>query len=213
MQQTQSYLWLVAICGALSASVLSACVVTSSTDESGGFAGSITAGASNLAGAGGSTAGASYAGANSAGAATAGTGGSLAGASSTAPACDTDPNTPIGTPFPSCKPVIADACSTCIQTNCCAEYSACYGTSPGNICGYGGPMNQGEFACYQTCLQDVFKNNEVIDTSDRETCAANCATSLSLQGSIMCKDTVGVATSNLIGCVMEHDCNKACYGE
>ena len=226
MQHSKSYLWLVAVAGALGAAGLSACVVTTGTDvggfggDFGSFAGAATMGGGGAAAAGGPSAGAPSAGAPAGGAATAGggAGGAAAGSAgapdtSKAPACDSG-LTPAGTPLTACVPDVADDCTKCIKTNCCMQYEGCFATNPGNVCGYGGPNGKGEFACYRSCLQGIsMMSGGVIAPSDQEMCANNCGTTLDLKGPIECGDSsIGLAANDLILCVAEHACNSACYG-
>ena len=217
MQQTKSYLWLVAVAGVLGgATALSACVVTTSTDV-GGFGGEgDSAGAPSTGGGGAASAGAPAAGASSqagasAGGASAGSGG--APDTSKAPMCDVG-DVPGGTPIKACEPEVVDACTTCIKSKCCDEHEACFATSPGNVCAYGGPNGMGEFACYRACLQAVSKKSGgVIDPTDIVDCGAQCVTTVKNKGSINCDpSSVGIATSFLIGCVSDNKCDTACYG-
>ncbi len=215
MQQTNPYWYLLAAFGVAAAFAGAACTVNSSAvvGDNAGAGGDATAGspASN-AGDSGSPAGTAGTGAASAGTAgttneTAGTGGTDP---TTVPACDSG-DTPTGTPASSCDSGVTDDCSTCVMAHCCADYSQCFGTSPGNVCGYGGPNNEGEFPCYQACLQKVFTDNQSISDDDRATCAANCTTSTDAKGALDC-GTLGNSTNDLIGCLMTNDCNTACYG-
>ncbi len=207
MQQTKSYWYLLAALGVAGSFVGAACTVTSSNDVGFGDAGA------------GDVAGSANAGSANAGASgTAGSGGAAAGTGgvggttdpTTVPACDTG-DTPAGTPATTCDPGVVDDCSTCIHTHCCTEYSNCFSTSPGDVCGYGGPDNNGEFACYQGCLQDLFKKNGSLDSEDAKTCGNQCVTSTDAKGALDC-GALGVSTNALIGCVMDNACNGACYG-
>ncbi|MEO8904877.1 MAG: hypothetical protein ABI488_20830, partial [Polyangiaceae bacterium] len=102
-------------------------------------------------------------------------------------------------------------CDKCVRSNCCAEYSDCYATDPGNQCGYGGPNSDGEFFCYQSCLVNAFTKNGSLEDSDSEICANTCATTKDLKGSQECGSVLGTATSELIACVAD-GCSTECYG-
>lgn len=204
MQQTKPYWYLLAAFGVATAFAGAACTVNSSAvvADNAGTAGEGTAGSPGTAGAGGASAGA--AGTTNE---TAGTGGTDP---TTIPACDTGAS-PTGTPASTCDSGVADDCSTCVMAHCCDLYSQCFGTSPGNVCGYGGPNNEGEFPCYQACLQKVFADNQSISDEDRATCASGCTTAIASKGALDC-GTLGTSTNDLIGCLMTNDCNTACYG-
>ena len=205
-QQTQSYWRLVAAAGVVSAFVASACVVTTTDDDSTGGSTNVAGSSAAGAAAGGSPA-AAGSGAGGAAAGSGGTGGSVD--TSKVPACD-KASGPIGSGG-DCLATGTDDCGKCLKDKCCAEYSECQGTSPGNVCGFGGPNNLGEFNFYRACLQKAFKDNGSISNSDRETCANNSVTSTDAAGALDC-GTLGDATNALIGCVMEFSCNEACYG-
>jgi len=219
MQQTKSYWRLVAVAGVVSAFVAGACTVTTSTDvdddDTAGAGGSGTAGAgtagSSTAGAG--TAGAAAAGAGAAGAGTAGEGpvpfqcdpagdGGAQGIGNTC--APTDPN---------------DICQKCIQAKCCAEYSACYATDPGNQCGWGGPAKVdgdenpgGELYCVQACLQKaVVDSGTAPDDSQVQTCGNNCATTISSGATKECGSVLGIQTSDAVGCLRDN-CSVECFG-
>jgi hypothetical protein len=189
--------------------------VTTSTDDS-GFAGDDAGGASGSGTAGAATAGAGTAGvatAGASGAATAGAG----GAAATPFACDLGEGGTQGEALPGVCTLdaaeMADKCAVCLKTKCCAEFTECYAVSPGNQCGWGGPLgdSQGEFVCYRACLTDVAMKNGAVETSDRLTCAANCQTPKDTSGA-SCMEAIGDATSTLIACVMDQGCNDDCYG-
>ena len=209
MQQTKSYWRVVLVAGVVSAFVGAACTVTTSSDGGLGDAGDgNTAGTS-----GSSTAGASgsgTAGSGTAGTATAGAGGTAG----TSFQCDPAEAGATGTPDSTACEMTTDEtdCDKCVRTKCCTEYSACYATGPGNQCGYGGPKDNGEFFCYQSCLVDLFTKNQSISEEDKGTCAANCGTSLTMMGSQECGSVLGTATNDLIGCVADQGCETACYG-
>jgi len=219
MQQTKSYWRLVAALGVVSAFVASACVVTTSTDDddNGGSGGS-------GAKAGSSTGGSATSGSSSAGSATGGSGtaGSATGGGSNAVPFQCDPEGEGGAQGEgnSCEPVDPkDACQVCVQAKCCAEYSACYATDPGNQCGWGGPQKVngednpgGELTCIHECLKAIVKKNMIAPTdSDVQTCANNCATTLSNGATKECGSVIGVQTSDAVGC-MRGNCSLDCFG-
>ena len=201
MQQTKSYWRLVAVAGVMSAFTASACVVTSSTDDSvaGGTGDGETAGSPGTGG--GTSAGAGN---------TAGTGGS----GDEPFQCDTgDGGAPPGTPA-DCSPDAShpnDACALCVQAHCCTEFAECYATSPGNQCGYGGPNDGGEITCMQTCLQNGFKQTMVDDPDLRTMCEGQCATSTTNHGTMDCGDLIGVQTNALLSCLSDN-CLDECIG-
>jgi hypothetical protein len=221
MQQTKSYWRLVAMAGLLSAFVGSACVVTTSTDDDDNTAGKGGSGAAGAGTAGSGTAG--TAGASTAGAAGA-AGAAAAGANNggSGPVsfqCDPAEGGAVGTPN-SCAPDgPGNDCEKCVQAKCCSEYEACYATDPGNQCGWGGPAKidgvtneGGELACVQACLIKVVEKNETApDDSDVQTCANNCATTLSNGATKECGSIIGLQTSDTVAC-MRTNCSEACFG-
>ncbi|MEP7048993.1 MAG: hypothetical protein ABJB12_01520 [Pseudomonadota bacterium] len=223
MQQTKSYWRVVLVAGVVSAFLGAACTVTTSTDDptigeagDGNVAGATGTAGAGTAGAG--TAGAGTAGSSAAGSSSAGAAGA-AGAGGAAPtpfSCDPADAGATGTPnMNACKmPSGLNDCDKCIRTKCCMEYATCYGTDPGNQCGYGGPNNKGEFFCYNSCLVDVFNANQSIEEKDKEKCAANCVTSKDVMASQDCGPVLGSATNDLIGCMADTagGCAAECYG-
>jgi len=201
MQQTKSYWRVVAVAGVVGAFVASACVVTSSTDDSAGD----DTGAGASAGATG-TAGASTSGAGSS--STAGTG-TVSGAYECDPA---DGGSLPSTPAATCvAPGVPADCASCLKTSCCTEVSACYATSPGNECGFGGPPSSGgEFQCVETCLRDGFADSGVDDSDLRQACFDQCTTSTANGASQDCPG-IGTQTNALIGCVSDN-CLTECVG-
>ena len=194
MQQTKSYWRLVALAGLVSAFVGTACVVTTDDDSSGGSAGA--AGATAGAPAGGSTA--------------AGAGGAAAGTGGVPFQCDPDDGMAVGTPNACPKTDDPDVCQACIAKSCCTEYANCFATTPGNQCGWGGPMDKGEIICALACIQDgASKAGGVVDETLLGTCANQCATTLANGASKECT-LPGSQTSDLIGC-MNDKCQVECY--
>ncbi len=218
MQQTKSYWRLLAFAGVASAFVASACVVTTSTDDddvtagAGGGAGTAGSGTSGAATAGAGTAGAGTAGAGTAGAPPAG------GAGSVSFQCDPAEGGAMGEPN-SCAPNPPnDACGICIQGQCCADYSACYATDPGNQCGWGGPGTfdgvavVGELGCVQACLKKAVAASQIAPTnSEVEACANNCATSPTTGATTDCGEVIGIQTSDTIAC-LRANCSLPCFG-
>jgi len=217
MQQTKSYWRVVLVAGVVSAFVGAACTVTTSTDDGGNLG---DAGDGNVAGSPGTAgaAGSGHAGSSAAGSSGAGTAGSATagsgGAAATPFVCDPAEAGATGNPDANACEMVAgqNDCDKCVRSKCCTEYANCYATDPGNQCGYGGPNNDGEFFCYNSCLVDVFNKNGSIEDKDKGTCAANCATSKSLMGSQECGSVLGTATNELIGCVVDKGCEMDCYG-
>lgn len=207
MQQTRSYWRWLTVTGVASALFASACVVTTDDpdDDNGGASGSNTAGAAGAkAGAGGSTAGA-------AGAAVAGAGGSTAGTGGVPYVCDDDPTAP-GTPNPTCESSgEQSACTTCVETKCCAEYKECYGTDPGNQCGWGGPDDKGELACMQLCAQQALIDQGVLGDDEILACSAQCTTTKE-HGSTLDCTLIGGTTSAAFNCIKD-SCMVECIGE
>ncbi|MBI3200006.1 MAG: hypothetical protein HYZ29_00600 [Myxococcales bacterium] len=157
------------------------CVVGSSDDDgTGGSSGSGGSGGST-GGSGGSTGGS--------GGSTGGSGGSTGGSGGVA--CEADDGG-LGTPGVCTAKDPNDACQKCTETKCCAEWSACAATNPTSPCMEGGPANEGEIFCFQTCFIKELKNGA--DPKDAKgTCAGQCTTP-------GCGTIAGV-TSELIACL------------
>ncbi|MEI9939968.1 MAG: hypothetical protein WDO69_22330 [Pseudomonadota bacterium] len=214
MQQTRSYWRLVTVAGVVCAFVVGACTVTTSTDDDD------TAGAGGAGTAGTGTSGAPAAGAGVAGSGVAGSGTSGTGGAAPVPfQCDPEEGGAQGTPN-TCTPVdSSDECETCIQGNCCALFEACYATDPGNQCGWGGPAmvngepnNGGELACIKACLEKVVVDSGAApEDSDVESCASNCATTVSNGATKECGSVIGNQTNDLVGC-LRMNCSKPCFG-
>jgi hypothetical protein len=208
MQQTKSYWRFVLALGVVSAFVGAACTVTTSSDPNLGEAGANETAGSPSAGAG--------VGGSSAGSPSAGSGGTgTAGSGDAMPfECDTgDGGAPPGTPNV-CTPDDdhkTDACALCVQANCCTEYSDCYATDPGNQCGWGGPNDEGEIVCVQTCLQKGFADTGVDDADLRAMCYGQCSTTTANMASKECGDLIGTQTNALVGCLSDH-CLVECIG-
>ena len=205
MQQTKSY-WrmtaLTAVAGVVIAFVGSACTVTTTSDD-GGAAGDIfaTAGATNtFAGAGG---------ADSAGAAAIA---GAAGAAKVAYECTPDDGTFVGTQN-TCAPAPGsetDKCALCVQSKCCTEYGQCYGTEPGNQCGWGGKDDNGEIVCIQTCIQTGYMQSGVYDADLVSGCASGCATNPANGSAKDCGAFIGQQTSDLVAC-LDMNCQGPCF--
>ncbi|HKO53058.1 MAG TPA: hypothetical protein VJV79_35355 [Polyangiaceae bacterium] len=206
MQQTKAYWRFMAVAGVVGAFIASACVVTTGTDDNyAGASGSGTAGKGS-SGAANSTAGAS--GAGTAGAGTASAGAPAAGAGQVSFQCDTGESGAPGIPNDCSPQEPGNECQECIQTSCCAQHEACYATSPGNQCGWGGPADgngKGEHVCMHLCIQDgVAMGGTAPDEALIRTCGNACATP-------QCNGVLGVQTSDLIACQLEN-CSVKCFG-
>jgi hypothetical protein len=221
MQQTKSYWLVVAVAGVVGAIVASACTVTTSSDDSSGGTGTIAGtGGTSIAGTtstggGGTTATGGSSGSTSIGGTTS-TGGSGGAAATTTFQCDPADGNPVGTPS-SCAATAGNGCSECIagtagKMGCCAQFSACFATSPGNQCGYGGPNGdgKGEFVCVQACIQAATSDGGVLDDTTIGTCAGNCATPKDSMNQ-SCEQHVGQQTSDLVDCV-NTNCQAECFG-
>jgi hypothetical protein len=178
-----------------------------------------TAGAPE-AGSGGSTAGT---GGSTGGTGEAGAGGMPeAGTSGTGPTAMCDPTN--GNDLPSkdsdsCAPVEGATgddlkCQECMQTHCCAETKTCYGETPYNVCGWGGPTDgdyagYNEIGCYIACLRDlVAKNDMTCDAESEDACGSTCATTMCIGDGV---PLIGNATMALTTC-MQQDCSLDCFG-
>jgi hypothetical protein len=215
-------LWL----GLVGFSLATGCVVSGDDDDDdtggGGEAGdssggTSTGGTSGKGGSSGSSTGGSSTGGSTGGSTTGGTGGSTGGSTTggssgtggmdTDPECDPDQGELMNTAYPDCEPRDTDdACELCIQANCCEESRVCYGYSPGNVCGWGGPTSgdyagMSELDCYISCAQDYVDENGVYDEGAQEACAA-CATP-------GC-GPIGNATNEMIVCMQDH-CEDDCF--
>lgn len=169
----------------------------------GGSAGSGTGGSGAVGGAEGGAAGAGDSG---------GTGGSEPMAT-----CDPADGELDSTPYPNCDADPSDdPCQVCIQASCCEESKTCYGTEPYNVCGWGGPTDGkyagfSEIGCFQRCLSDAVKANEMTcTTEDADTCAADCATTMCFEGAGQIA-LIGNATNDLAAC-MQDNCADKCFG-
>lgn len=199
----------------VSAFVGAACTITTddpTIDDTAGTGGQGTAGAAT---GGSSTAGSGTAGSH------AGTAGGPSGGAGPVPfQCDPAGDGGAQGDANTCEPVDpTDKCEICIQDHCCAQYGACYATDPGNQCGWGGPATidgqpneGGELACVQICLKKaVDVSGTAPSSSDVETCAANCATTLSNGATKECGSVIGLQTNEMIACLQE-SCSLPCFG-
>jgi hypothetical protein len=197
---------------------------------SGGSAGKGgTSGASGSGGSAGSTGGSAGT-AGSAG--SGGTAGSTAGSSGTAgtggtgmledddPICDPPSGMLDSTPYDTCEPAEGeeeDACALCIEESCCDESKACYGYAPGNVCGWGGPIEGGEYVgggeigCYRSCILDFVEGDGdgAYDETTEGECVAACTTVTDASG-MECDGNIGTVTSEMIGC-MKTSCDEECF--
>lgn len=207
--------WLSLLALTIAGSIGTACTITTTDDDtvggSTGFGGAAGSGGSNTSGgvtakggaSSGGTAGSAAGGASSGGSAGSGTGGS----SEPQVQCDTETKT-AGTPAPSCEFRTEDStpCHECLAKNpsCCTAVKQCFGTSPENQCGYGGPIGgDSEFVCFETCVRAKVIANGTYSDDDVDTCAASCVTP-------ECGAAVGNATNDLIICMLG-DCEAECF--
>ena len=150
-------------------------------------------------------------------------GGSSAGAGgSVEPApfqCDPSDGSALGTPN-DCSPADPnDSCQNCVQAKCCTEYAECFAVNPGNQCGWGGPLEingianyGGEIACLQDCLIAVVANTGIApESSQVNSCANHCATSINNGATKECGSVIGSQTNALVGCLLNH-CSTVCFG-
>lgn len=189
----------------------------------GGSSGSAGKGGSSGAGgtAGSAGKGGSAGGGGSSG--TAGTGGSEAGAAGapdtrTDPLCDPDSGELPSTPYDGCEPASGeeeDPCALCIKESCCEESMNCYAYDPGNVCGWAGPMEGGEYlgggeiGCFRSCILEFVEENGAYDLAAEDDCASSCATETDSAG-MDCGGLLGNATNLLIGC-MHDSCETECF--
>ena len=209
MQQTKSYWRVVAVAGVVGAFVASACVVTTSTDDSSAGAGGTGAFAGTTSGGTTSTAGTAGVSGSTGIAGTSGVGGS-GGTGVVSFQCDPSDGMAVGTPA-SCAATAGMACSECTAAHCCAEYGACFATNPGNQCGYGGPTpGASEILCIQACVIAATGDGGVADDMTIGTCTNNCVTPTDTAGA-NCGSVIGSQTSVLVDC-LSHNCVAECFG-
>lgn len=117
--------------------------------------------------------------------------------------CDADD--PQSSPYPDCEPVDADnSCEVCVQQSCCEESEACWAFGPKNACGWGGPNDEGEITCYQTCVTDWLDEHDgQCGQAALDECADRCATTA-------CGE-IADATWSLFQC-MNTSCYDECFG-
>jgi hypothetical protein len=99
-----------------------------------------------------------------------------------------------------------------VQSKCCAEFSACYATNPGNQCGWGGPNDDGEITCIQACVQKgVEDSGGVFDAMLLGSCGATCTTEKANGSTKDCGTVIGQQTNDLVGC-LNNGCQSECFG-
>ena len=211
MQKTKSYWRLVAAAGVVSAFIGSACTVTTGTDVDDDDDVSTAGTGSGTAGSGTAGSGTAGAAAGSAGSGTAGTGGD----GPVPYQCDMGDSGAPGTPNTCAPEDPENNCQKCIQAKCCTEYAECYATSPGNQCGWGGPLvdgkQAGELPCVVKCIQDGVAEGTAPDDSDLVSgCASKCATNIDNGASQECGFIFGTQTSFLLTC-LEDNCQDDCF--
>jgi hypothetical protein len=195
---------------------------------SGGTAGK--GGSSGSSGSGGSSAG--TAGKGGSAGTTGGSAGTGGGTSGTAgeggeagmgdtrmdPLCDPDSGELPSTPYGDCSPATGeenDACALCIEESCCEESDNCYAYAPGNVCGWGGPQEDGvylgggEIGCFRSCILEFVEMNGAYDQDAEDECAGSCATEVDSAG-MSCGGLLGNATNIMIGCLHDN-CETECF--
>ena len=210
--------------GCVTASLATACVVTTgdgSGDDffDGGEGGTSSnagtnatggAGTSSTAGTGGSTAGSTATGGGGSG--TSGSGGSVA--AYVPGLCDADATGGEG-PTPTDLPSAAlnaddnkpeNECRKCLKQQCPSDWQTCYGSKPTIACGYGDTAEAaGQFDCFLDCFQTGAMNP--MGTADElvSECSGECTNQCDDGGNLM------VHTSDLITCANDPDkCQAAC---
>lgn len=180
---------------------LAGCVVTSG-DGSGGVG--------NFGGSGNAGGDTSTGGTGTAGAATGGSGNSATGGTAGAgPTVACDPG--VSTPLPQCDTTVTDVCMACLADKCCVSFAACFGTNPGDRCGFGGPTGTGEFQCLRDCVASPaqYGCDTSVDPIDIQQCCAGSACATPSCGTSFVGDT----TSNLMTCINDTAAGNPCATE
>jgi hypothetical protein len=229
--QTKSYSRLLkcTLLACITASLASACVVTTGDGDDdddffdGGDSNSGTSGKTSSTGGAGTsgTAGTSTGGGGtSAGTgATAGTSGS-GGTGGTEPAyvpglCDSDSDDELG-PTPTVLPPAtlneADEepegeCRKCLKTECPTDWQICYGKEPTIACGWGDTEDaDGQFDCVVNCFADGAQDPMGTAEELFIDCTSECTNQCDDGGNLM------VHTSDLLACANDADkCQAACF--
>ncbi|HEY3500342.1 MAG TPA: hypothetical protein VGK73_36875 [Polyangiaceae bacterium] len=116
--------------------------------------------------------------------------------------CDSEE--PDSTPYPNCEPVDANnECEACVEQNCCEESQACFAFAPFNVCGWGGPNEEGEINCYVDCISEWLDENGACGQAALDACADECTTAA-------CNE-FGDKTWDLAVC-MNENCSDYCFG-
>lgn len=201
----KAWLQLISI-GMVGGLVATSCVITSDDDDDDdGFGdagetstggrtptGGRTSGGTNTGGASGGTTG----GTSTGGAAPSGGMGGEGGAP--VDVCEAET-----TPLDTCEFEDADECASCLSESCCDEVSACYGTDPEDVCGYGlsGEADENsEFECTRSCLAEIVAEGNFVIDDDIDDCLAQCM-----------KCTLpSLTTTSLVAC-MNDNCPDECY--
>jgi len=122
----------------------------------------------------------------------------------TTPTCDPDTGDLNNEPYPNCT--AADSgndCEVCVQEQCCDLSKECFSFNPGNVCGWGGPDEDGEIFCYQECILAIVEANGLCDLDDEDECIAMCTTDGCGQ--------IGNQTQAMAEC-MWTNCSDDCFG-
>ena len=201
------------------ASLVTACVVTTSGDGGGGVGGDFSFGGDGTSTSGKTSTGGSQSTAGktstggSGGSSTAGTAGTMTvgegGAAYVPGVCEADAATPKSEP--SCDLNSGDdtnACRKCMKTKCCTEWQACFASEPTIACGYGTTADaDGQFDCIENCFLD---GAAMADNAD--TLLADCAGKCANQCDTPDNGLVMGATSDLVDCANNADnCQADCF--
>jgi hypothetical protein len=123
------------------------------------------------------------------------------------------------TPDSTCEFTEADdrykGCLSCLSNSCCSELKQCYATNPADACGYGGPDNGTEYACYIECLVKAAKDsgfNAYDPDEDPMRCALDCGTPKDGMGKTCPSPLIADSTNALLSC-MHTNCEPECIDE